>query len=206
VYVTVAVWLNLCFALLIRLVVQYSKCDNTVCVGATSYSVGREAAYGARIPPGQCLNNDGYGTHQWLLDTTRTQSTLSASRLLTWVSRAGTWYSLNKAANCPDDQPIGTNGCAWKLLSRVKTINATCALDQHLLQACQSAGPPYTNAVLALEKAFDSCPAVNPPTLSSSPSSRTAPVKAEDKATAWKKARALFTSFLDAAQLLARRD
>jgi hypothetical protein len=115
---------------------QYGKCNNDICVGSNSYSVGRAAAWTVRIPPGQCLNNSNFGT----------------------------WYSLSKSANCPEGTQIGFKGCAWQLLNRVKTINGTCAINAGMIEACmKDGGLPFTNAAAVLAQSLEKCPEMKPP-------------------------------------------
>jgi hypothetical protein len=76
----------------------------------------------------------------------------------------GTWFSLSQPANCADSDPIGTNGCAWKLNQRLKTISIKCALSMGLQKAClQDGGIPFMNATQVLVQALMDCEALNPP-------------------------------------------
>ena len=112
------------------------QCNNDVCVGSNSFTVGRAAAYTGRFPPGQCIDNSDFGT----------------------------WYSLSRDANCPEGQPIGSHGCAWILQKRLKTINGTCAINLGMIQACIEDGViPFKNAANALQEALQHCPALQPP-------------------------------------------
>jgi hypothetical protein len=82
----------------------------------------------------------------------------------------GNWFSFPSQSHCENDGPVGVNNCQWRVLRRVKTIDATCLESNSFLEACRNDnGFPYTTASALFVKAFESddpalngCPPVYP--------------------------------------------
>lgn len=94
---------------------QYQFCNFGSCMGGNKHLVGREGAEGIGEHAGQCTSGPG-----------------SANSIL------GTWYSLPEEGVCDEGAEVGTNGCTWQVVGRMKTINASCLLANGFIDACQS--------------------------------------------------------------------
>eukprot|EP01047_Picozoa_sp_COSAG01_P019257 COSAG01_NODE_1066_length_11878_cov_244.494949_2_plen_113_part_00 len=84
-------------------------------------------------------------------------------------SASGSWYSLPGQGRCRDGAVVGTAGCTWSVIKRIKTIKWSC-LDNKLgfnsSQGC-GAGPVvvdpvsgirgYPKAAAILDKGFAQC-------------------------------------------------
>mmetsp|Transcript_8210 Transcript_8210/g.25421 ORF Transcript_8210/g.25421 Transcript_8210/m.25421 type:complete len:432 (+) Transcript_8210:43-1338(+) len=121
---------------------QYGLCNGGFCISYNQWQVGRECAYGLKPFGGQCANN----------------------------SDVGNWYSFPAASHCEDDGPVGVNNCQWRVIRRVKTIDATCLESNDFTAACRKDGGfPYTTASALFVKAFENddpaengCPPIYP--------------------------------------------
>eukprot|EP00045_Choanoeca_perplexa_P012787 m.141676 g.141676 ORF g.141676 m.141676 type:complete len:382 (+) comp16135_c0_seq1:1088-2233(+) len=125
---------------------QYQQCNEYpgVCLGYGGPGVGREASYGVYPNAGQCSNN----------------------------TEVGNWYSLPKQGHCQQGDTMGlAYNCTWIIEERIKTIDATCLLKQHGMEAsCRAERMvPFTATRAILRKAFESddvtqggCPNVVP--------------------------------------------
>lgn len=109
---------------------QYSHClydrvhHANVCVDNSGMKVGRESAeaFGSGALAGQCTPN---------LDV-------------------GSWYSLPAKGQCPEGQPLGTNGCTWANARRLRTVNVSCVMqDRGLVASCKSeyGHAPFTKSM-----------------------------------------------------------
>jgi len=129
---------------------QYALCNFNVCVAQQHNLVGQEAADGLFPNGGQCQANENVGN----------------------------WYSLDDVGKCAEGMPVGTDGCTWRVLAINKTITSTCLNQIGFYNACLAdGGVPYTGATAVFEGAFLSdnpsqggCPAITPPSSSSSSS------------------------------------
>eukprot|EP01102_Stenamoeba_stenopodia_P022956 TRINITY_DN975_c0_g1_i1.p1 TRINITY_DN975_c0_g1~~TRINITY_DN975_c0_g1_i1.p1 ORF type:complete len:457 (+),score=63.00 TRINITY_DN975_c0_g1_i1:165-1535(+) len=108
---------------------QYQLCNYGVCLGGDSNLVGREVSDGLAVPnAGQCSQTS---------------------------NGAGYWYSFNSASECENDAAIGDKNCTWKVISRMKTINASCLFDNGFYEACKADGDaPFNKASQIFGLAF----------------------------------------------------
>eukprot|EP01095_Lingulamoeba_sp_RSL-Kostka_P004450 TRINITY_DN1566_c0_g1_i4.p1 TRINITY_DN1566_c0_g1~~TRINITY_DN1566_c0_g1_i4.p1 ORF type:complete len:223 (+),score=67.37 TRINITY_DN1566_c0_g1_i4:735-1403(+) len=123
---------------------QYSFCNGDSCIGGNDFTVGHEVTEGIGAFGSQC----------------------NVSQTL------GNWYSTRKGAHCLNDDPVGTNGCAWKIDSIVKTISKDCLIQNGFIRACfkddMQIPFPKASQVLANSIKYDDpseggCPNVPPP-------------------------------------------
>lgn len=95
---------------------QYANClfglhHRNECFGGTDLAVGRSSAEGMGRGQlqGQCSPNDDVGS----------------------------WYSLPEDGACKPGEAVGTGGCTWGRVKRMRTVSATCILQERgLLQSC----------------------------------------------------------------------
>merc|ERR1719428_386134 len=95
---------------------QYAYCIHStvagnVCYGNTGKRVGRESSLGLGEGhvQGQCSAN----------------------------TDVGSWYSFPVEGQCKDGEAIGTNGCTWGSTKLIRTVAASCILqDRGLLKVC----------------------------------------------------------------------
>merc|ERR1719512_138385 len=92
---------------------QYALCKfngtNYCNVGDERY-VGRECPYGLDRMMGQCTDN--------------------------FVS--GSWFSFPAKGQCQPGQPLGSNGCTWGPGIRLRTVQASCILqDRKMEEVCK---------------------------------------------------------------------
>mmetsp|Transcript_51502 Transcript_51502/g.130129 ORF Transcript_51502/g.130129 Transcript_51502/m.130129 type:complete len:429 (-) Transcript_51502:680-1966(-) len=136
---------------------QYSYCfymtGHNVCMGSRS-RIGRESAWGLGVGhlQGQCSEN----------------------------ADVGSWYSVPGHGECSPGESIGSNGCTWSAARAVRTVKASCILeDRGLLAACaterEKGARPWVRSAAIFEAALASadvslggCPdaATTPPMLS----------------------------------------
>jgi hypothetical protein len=121
---------------------QYALCNGEpgVCFGGNQIAVGRESAFGAvGKDGGKCTANENIGS----------------------------WYSMPRAGECAQGTSIGTDGCTWRTLKRLHTLELTCVLnaasgkDQGLdmLKVCaEEKYPPYPKSTKIFESAFKKGP------------------------------------------------
>lgn len=97
---------------------QYGYClynratHKNYCMGGTGVQVGRESALGLGSGhlQGQCSPNGDVGS----------------------------WYSLPAAGHCPEGATIGAGGCSWGNEKRIRTVNASCIMqDRALKDVCK---------------------------------------------------------------------
>jgi hypothetical protein len=123
---------------------NYGLCNFGNCWGLNQQLVGREASSGIAPLGGQCARDTAYGV----------------------------WYSMPALGQCAAGQSVGDNGCTWKTLQRLKTIDSDCLVKQHdFLDVCEKDGCfPFSNAAKILQNALDhenpalgGCPFIDPP-------------------------------------------
>lgn len=117
---------------------QYAYClynhyEGNVCYGNTGKKVGRESSLGlgAGHLQGQCSAN----------------------------TDVGSWYSFPAEGQCKDGEAISTNGCTWGDAKRVRTVTASCILqDRGLLKACaaEMGHAPFLRSTAIFEAALAS--------------------------------------------------
>ena len=102
-------------------------------IGAENHYVGREASMMMGFPHhGQCSPSN--------------------------LTLVGTWWSLSSGGQCTGNAvPSGSpDGCTWRIVERVKTIDGTCLFkDLAYKQQCMADHlPPWTSATATFSKAF----------------------------------------------------
>jgi len=131
---------------------QYGLCNGypvSSCIGRETFFVGREATMGL----GQY--NDDYDSDNC------GQCSDNAS--------IGTWFSLPSGGQCGNDETVDGNTCSWKLLERVKTINASCLFAHDFVTSCTQEIHPWPKSSQLFEQAFltddfasGGCPPIQP--------------------------------------------
>jgi len=131
---------------------QYAFCNGypvSNCIGRELFFVGREATGGIGAfnddyksdNAGQCSDNKSIGT----------------------------WFSLPSKGECNENQDVGPESCSWKLLERVKTVNASCLFKHDFVSSCTGETHPWPKSSKKFEQVFmtdkfeeGGCPPVNP--------------------------------------------
>lgn len=127
---------------------QYALCNFGNCFGGNPNAVGRESAAGVGELSGQCSEYPNNIT--------------------------GNWISLQNVSMCAPGEPIGTNGCAWQVVGRIKTINSTCLFNHSFAEACvadfstnrfplENANSLFLQAFESDEESQNGCPALPGP-------------------------------------------
>ena len=109
---------------------QYQNCNGypPVCLGASDFYVGHEAAQGLGLPAGgQCTENP----------------------------ETGEWWSLPAGGECAAGEVPGGGSCTWSAV-RTKTIDSKCLFTQQgFAAACRNESrAPFTEATAIFLQAF----------------------------------------------------
>eukprot|EP01059_Diplonema_ambulator_P005824 TRINITY_DN15604_c0_g1_i2.p1 TRINITY_DN15604_c0_g1~~TRINITY_DN15604_c0_g1_i2.p1 ORF type:complete len:391 (+),score=58.84 TRINITY_DN15604_c0_g1_i2:62-1234(+) len=127
---------------------QYEACNGypPFCAGGTRFYVGREVAFGITDYGGQCSDTD--------------------------LATAGTWWSLPAGGACAENATPGDGSCSWKVVERVKTIDAVQCLfgQQKMLESClKEQRMPFPDTQKIFQTAFTEsdaakggCPSIQP--------------------------------------------
>eukprot|EP01064_Diplonema_japonicum_P022667 TRINITY_DN326_c0_g1_i7.p1 TRINITY_DN326_c0_g1~~TRINITY_DN326_c0_g1_i7.p1 ORF type:complete len:398 (+),score=112.76 TRINITY_DN326_c0_g1_i7:56-1249(+) len=127
---------------------QYQLCNGYPgqCMGSNTHLVGRELAFGVTQFGGQCNEED--------------------------ANEVGVWWSMPADGECKEGQVPSEGVCSWRVVRRVKTIDAVKCLfgELGMLDSCRKEQrPPYPVTSDMYRRAFteDSvaqrgCPPINP--------------------------------------------
>eukprot|EP01064_Diplonema_japonicum_P009538 TRINITY_DN17007_c0_g1_i1.p1 TRINITY_DN17007_c0_g1~~TRINITY_DN17007_c0_g1_i1.p1 ORF type:complete len:397 (+),score=78.23 TRINITY_DN17007_c0_g1_i1:52-1242(+) len=125
---------------------QYQFCNGYPgqCLGENKFYVGRELPFGMTQGGGQCDEEE--------------------------LKQVGTWYSMPEDAECKEGQVPGDGSCTWRVVQRMKTIDAVGCLFKELgmLSSCQMEVPPFQQTSQLFHGAFTAsvgqggCPAIDP--------------------------------------------